>query len=288
MNTSANNFPRRSVTNAALLSFLAAIVFAAAFQLSKSDAISSISPFADDPYDIVPSIAFQVALAGGLLALIRWLRMQGDPGFSHHRARLILRSCLLVSASIAITILTDCLAIAQVPMTNLSGSYAVLIGGLVSVAAFGLIAAAASRRAWRQLSSIAAAQPDEASNTLDDLLDDVVTLSERGAFWLRLAVRPLGRLAESAAAQARRMLTWLNTTWISPRAHPWRFATACALIGGAWLALAKVIFEGPPPNLTVGLLVSAIFIGVELTAVLGSYLLFGGWLGIRPPLRVHN
>jgi hypothetical protein len=32
-------------------------------------------------------------------------------------------------------------------------------------------------------------------------------------------------------------------------------------------------------------LITAIFVGVELAAALGGFLLFGAYLGLRPPLR---
>jgi hypothetical protein len=74
--------------------------------------------------------------------------------------------------------------------------------------------------------------------------------------------------------------------WIHPRAHPWRFTGAAALLVGAGLFLAQ-LREGPPPNLQTALLLALIFIGVETAMTLLGFALLGGYLGLRPVLGAN-
>ena len=75
MNSHLHANVRRSLGQLTLISFGAAVLFAGLFQATKIEPISRISLFAEDPYDAVASIAFQIALAAGLISLIRWRRL---------------------------------------------------------------------------------------------------------------------------------------------------------------------------------------------------------------------
>jgi hypothetical protein len=81
---------------------------------------------------------------------------------------------------------------------------------------------------------------------------------------------------------------WARLDWINPRFHSWRFFLLVALAAGIGLATAHGVLEGPPDNLRTAILVSSIFIGFETAAVLLSFLIFGGLLGLRPPLRLRR
>jgi hypothetical protein len=70
--------------------------------------------------------------------------------------------------------------------------------------------------------------------------------------------------------------------WLDPRKHWWRFACVLGLAVGVALALVQ-LQEGPPPSLSVGLLVAGIFVFGELGWTLVGFALFGGYLGPRPP-----
>ncbi len=281
-----NRTTRRALTAAVLVSAVAALTFWAAFQLSKRAEISAISPFAEDPPDIVASIAFQVALAGAALSLIRWARLAGDAEFSADRARLALRGCVVVAASIGITVVTDVVAVASAPPLEPSIWAQILIGGLAALTALGAAVGVTSAVAARLLLTIPQSVPTQ-SHTLGDLLDDAVTTAERAGGWIEKWLPPLGRLVGWIAALARRLEQWLNASWIGPRAHPWRFAITCALGAGVLLALAH-LQEGLPPSLGVFVFVSLIFVSFETAAVIGGYALLGGWLGIRPPLWIRR
>jgi hypothetical protein len=284
MNQSLETHARRALSVAAVLSFGASVALAVAFQLSKTSAISAISPFAEDPPDLVASIGFQVALAGGLIGLIRWMRVQGDVAFSPDRARLALRGCALAVAALGAVVLTDSVAVALAPLPGTSPWEAVLIGGLASIAAIGLAAGVATLSAVPAVRAAAGGEVKSGATTLADLFDDGLVVARRLGEWLAPRLPLPGRLAAWLTGLAGRVLGWLNATPISPRAHPWRFAFGVGLACGACLLLAKIVLEGPPPNLVIGLLIVAIFVGAELAAVAGGYLLLGGWLGIRPPL----
>ena len=274
---------RFAVSAAALISLAAAAGFLAAFQLSKLGAIQAISPFADDPPDAVASIGVQVALAGALIAAIRWVRLAGDPEFSTRRARLILPGCALVAASIGLTVLVDAASLVSSPPAPSPWASA-LIAGVVVVGLLGTAAGIATWGAWLGLRVLPSTEPTPEHPTFADLIEDGLAVVERTQQLIGRRVPSLSDWLAGAYRLVDRLWSWLNRSWISPRLHPWRFVIGVSLLCAAWLLTAKFIFEGAAPTALVGFKVVAIFVGVELAAVLGGYLIFGGWLGIRPPL----
>jgi nicotinamide riboside transporter PnuC len=82
-------------------------------------------------------------------------------------------------------------------------------------------------------------------------------------------------------------LLFARLPWLNPRLHPWRFTAAIGLLVGVLLVIAKMQ-EGLPPNIAIGLLVAGIFISVELGSTLMGFAIFGGYLGLRPPLLKKN
>ena len=80
----------------------------------------------------------------------------------------------------------------------------------------------------------------------------------------------------------------MNWPWIGPRAHPWRFCASVGLALGIALAAVHGLEEGPAFNLPLSVLAGIIFIVVEVAAVLTGFLLLGGFLGLRPPLKVQR
>ena len=68
------------------------------------------------------------------------------------------------------------------------------------------------------------------------------------------------------------------------RSHPWRFGVACALIAGLLAGGGHLLAEGPPTaGVAVAVLVVLVIAAIEGAAVLGCYVLFGRFLGIRSP-----
>lgn len=72
--------------------------------------------------------------------------------------------------------------------------------------------------------------------------------------------------------------------WLSPSTHPWRFVICFGIALGLLIPVAEFLKEGSPEHYQIALLVIAIFILGELGATLLGFLMFGGFLGLRPPL----
>lgn len=254
------------------LILLITIVFSLFFQISKAGQVREINPFLNDPYDAVGSIAVQVALFVSLLSYARVLRWSTDPA-QEPKARLILRGDILVLMAIFITLCTDLAAEFAVPMPD---SYwgAILrleLGGmffLIIVCGVGLWSAIKAAPTMAPLSNL----------TLADAIDDL---------WSLVQV-PVMRAGSLLPASISRWIQVMNSDrlfarlrWINPRKHAWRFTAFTGLLAGVLLILGQ-LQEGRPPNLATGLLVAGIFISVEFVATMLGYIIFGGYLGLRP------
>ena len=287
MNAESNRL-KRVIAAATLFTLAATLLFGVAFQISKQDPIGPINPFAEDPYDAVGSIAVQVALAGAIISGVRWARDRGEPALSVRRSWLTINAVIVSLASITITLATDALAVALHPLTGRSVWETALIFGLVFVGAVTVMAAIAAASAARRLAALQISDEQALINTLADLFDDALVVAGRTGLWVARQIPLLAHPVAWLTEMGRRLLDWLNRSWISPRFHAWRFCLACGLVLGTWLLTAQLVLEGPPPSIAVALLITAIFLGVEISAVALGYLVFGGWLGIRPPLRAHR
>jgi len=143
-------------------------------------------------------------------------------------------------------------------------------------------------RAQRRLSTCPppGEQPEEREGFLGEAMKDVLALVWMPVVWLAGRWAWFGRQLEHAEKLYRGSV--LNrvagNTWFSPRVHPWRFVSLVGLAAGAMLLAARLLWEGPPPDLGGALLVVLIFTGVELAAVLAGFAFLGGLLGLRPPL----
>ncbi len=80
-------------------------------------------------------------------------------------------------------------------------------------------------------------------------------------------------------------MLFTRVRWVHPRFHPWRFAAALGLLAGIALIIPQ-LQEGLPPSLATGLLATGIFISAEFSATLVGFAVFGGFLGLQPPLKI--
>ncbi len=248
---------------AAWLTFAASAIFWGFFQISKSPMFVGANPFADDPVDAIGSIAVQVALAVSLLTLARAAQMTHAPAASTYKSRLIVRGNSVAFLAIGVTLVADTFMELQHPTWDASIWGRLLVAGLGAVALIACAAGLATVAAARQLGARPASQRPASgeAGSLSEALGDLWALTRRILAWFGHS------------------LPWLDRP---------RFCAMVALAAGVALAAAHALEEGPPPNLTLGVLVSSIFIGVEFVAVLMGYLVLGGFLGLRPPLRPHR
>lgn len=276
---------------AALLTFVASLVFWAFFQISKSPNFAAANPFADDPVDAIGSIAVQVALAISLLTLARAAQVSRALTASTYKSRLIVRGNSVALLAIAITLMADLSAELQHPTWNESIWGMLLIIGLGTVA---LMTCAAVTITWAAVrhgtaEPLAGRQAINEAGSLGEALTDLWTLVRLIFAWFSQRLPWLRRPLQGIDALGNQLFEWMmNWPWIGPRSHPWRFCAAVALVAGVALAAAHRLEEGPPINLALAVGVSSIFIGVEFLAVLIGYLILGGFLGLRPPLKLHR
>jgi hypothetical protein len=283
------NGTSHDLQRAALSTFAASLIFWAFFQISKRWGFAAANPFADDPVDAIGSIAVQVALAVSVLTVARAASVSRVSTAPTYKTWLIVRGNSVALLAIAVTLSADIFMELQHPTWNESTWGMLLIVGLGTVAlltcAAALIAVSAARRLNAQ--QISKRQPSEPSGSLGESLDDLWALARAILAWFSRRVPWLSRPLCWIDNVGNRLFEWLmNWPLIGPRVHPWRFCASVGLVIGVALAVVHGLEEGPPTNLALAMVVSSIFIGTEFVAVFVGYLALGGYLGLRPPLRL--
>ncbi len=272
-----NDLNSKRIHRVTALILATAFIFYLFFQVNKRSPFVEANPFANDPYDAVGSIAFQVALLISLLSYARVLRMRDDKLQS--KERLILHGNILVLAAIFITLISDTVAefVRRLP-PSVWVSVLRLELGLMFILT--IVCGLALWAVFRGI-PMAISPPNL---TPADAIDDLWSL-----------VRVPVVIAKSVFPPA--MVEWVkrfssdllfaHVPWVNPRLHPWRFTAGVGLLVGVLLVIAQ-LQEGPPPSLAIGLLLAGIFISVELVATLLGFAIFGGYLGLRPALLKKN
>jgi len=285
--SAASSAARASLLQAAAVAMLAALAFWAFFQASKSPVFRGANPFAEDPADAVSSIGFEIALVAGLLSLARAVRLRELGAFDDHRPELVIRGGLIVLLTVFAGVAADTITEFQRPGWNVSIWGKVLIAGLAGLALLAIVTAALLVRATRRIWVLPATSGARGSGWLGEAMEDVFLLGWLPAAWAGQRLPPLGGLLRWLAglwrgAFALRLRAALG--WLSPWTHPWRFALLAGLVAGLALAAAHAR-EGPPDDLGQFVVVSLVFVGIEFAATLAGFVILGGFLGLRPPLR---
>ncbi len=266
------------------LSLAAAAALAAFFQGAKHGPFRGINPFLDDPADAVGSIAFQLALVAGLLSLARGLRVRSEPERLLPRGRWIVNSSMLVAFAMAATLIGDGVMEIVSPSWGFDPWGKVLVLGLVFVADVTALLGIAIVRAWRSLNALADAGPAAEAGSLGGAVDDLWRMFKALTGWVAPRLPFLRRPLAWLERLGDRFLGWLADTPIDPEDHPWSFVLAAGILVGVLLVLIG-FQEGLPPSLAIFWLLLAVFVSVETSAALLGFLLVGGVLGIRPPLK---
>lgn len=277
---------RANLLRAAALAMVTALAFWAFFQGSKWPVFANANPFADDPVDAIGSIGFEVAVVAGLLSLARALCVYRSVQPDGHRPRLVLHGIAIVLLTLGVTVFADGVQEIRQPGWDVSVWGKVLILGLGGLALLGLVTALALLQATRSLAALPSAVAADGSGWLGEALEDVFRSGWLPLLRLGERVASVGRLARWAEAVwfGPLVVSWRrDLAWASPWTHPWRFALLAGLVAGLGLAAAHTT-EGLPPHLWQLALVSAVFVGFEFVATVGGFLVFGGFLGLRPPL----
>jgi hypothetical protein len=266
--------------------FITSVVFWLLFQLSKIRVIQSAAPFAEDPYDAVASFAFQIALVVSLLSLARLISIEDENGL-RQRAPFILRGILLAELCLLATLTAYFIAIIQALPFTISTSMIFILTGLALLSALVTITGAFWFSARREMGNLSARLgPDALGQTIRDSWKLVTVI----ALWivtripiLKPAWNWIDSLAGGLATAWNKRLPFAN-----PSQHPWGFAmTFAVLIGFALMGiimLSESLLEGSPENIAIAFLLAGIFFAGETVAVFLSFLLFGGYLGLRPKI----
>jgi hypothetical protein len=260
------------------LVLLTAILFYLFFQVNKGSPWVEVNPFANDPYDAVGSIAFQVVLLISILSYARVIRWRNDPAQAT-KARLILHGNMLVLAAIFATLCADLIAVFVQPIAiSYWGNILRIELGVMFILTLtcGLVL-------WVIFRGLKT-EPPASNLTPADAIDDLwslvrVPVVKGGAFFPPAMVEWVNHMNSDRL--------FVRLQWLDPRRHPWRFTGIVGLMIGVVLILAQ-LQEGFPPSLAVGLLVAGIFITVEFIAILAGFAIFGGYLGLRPAFNQKN
>jgi len=262
----------KSIYRVTALVTFAAVAFYLFFAVSKVPPFRDINPFNEDPYDAFGSFGFQVALLTALVTFARALRLQESVGQAY-KARLILRGNIVVVSAILIPLVADAAAEFLRPFPP---SYwgAILNWALLLMSAVAFSCVMALLTVFRRIRTPA----PPLDLTPADGLDDLWTLVRIPVMKAR-AILPASFIQWVQNLTADQLLS--RFPWTSPRSHPWRFACSLGALAGLGLSVAH-LQEGLPPSLSIGLLISAIFIGLEFAATIAGFALLGGYLGLRP------
>ena len=234
----------RLAANAAAFAVVAwAILYLVTTQIAS---LRAVSPFGDDPWDIVASYsAIFLPLVVGA-TWIRSLRHRG-PHLEAATASRIRAGTAIALLTISANIASDGLALVVVPAPAADGRLTLITGLVVVAALTTALAVAFLLRAIR----IASPAVHEASEP--DVLDDLLGLVGKVPGGSRV-VRPLGR--------------FLATSPLSPRRHRLIFGLLAAVIAGLAFDVWHAIVEGPWASLPVLLLFGALAGGGVLTIYL--------------------
>ena len=265
---------------------LASVVFWLMFQLSKIPLIQITAPFAEDPYAAVASFGFQIALVVAALSLARFVSIRDEPSLRQW-VQYILHGDWLVFACLAVTLVTDFIAMEQARPLNLSAPMGYIVAGLILLTLLTAWLGVYLFRAQREFGNIRfAPAPDALASAISDcwtLAAVIATGVVHHLPFLAPVWKWIDSLAHKTAALWDKKLPFAD-----PAAHPWNFAILFAtLLGFATMAVILVserIKEGAPPSLAIGLLLAGIFFSAETIAILLSFLFFGEFLGLRPKL----
>jgi hypothetical protein len=270
----------------ALVVLALAVLFYVFFDVTKHDpALSSVNPFAEDPYDAIGSFGTQSAIFCALLALVRaFLARRGDARWTDSPLWL-LRAQMASVLLVLVTMAGNAVALARHSSLWLGAEagmrlLALLVGMTVLALALGLrIHLAARRLADTDRSQLGlralvvcivallvlALYPE---GVRDNLMGELFTVVV-GALLLFLptwalltALVPEGETRDKAGAPS-------NVAWWRPgRRLQWALVVAVGLVLGMLVFLGEAIGEGFGSNLAKVAQLAAIFVGLEAAGVL--------------------
>jgi hypothetical protein len=238
---------RRNTIFLSYLSFIAAILFLTFFQVSKHLSwLISAAHFVSDPYDAVWSFAIQVAVAVGVVNLIRLYlikryEIQG-------RYLFIARGNLIIGWAIALTILVDSIAVAiKHTHFQLSAGATILylwMFALIILSAFIIVESYQTKK---------------------------ILIAETGKF-------------TNGNNELNRLFNIRFLKPINPGIHPIKFSVLLSILAGLLLSLVHVIAEGSAPTVLKTILTFSVLMIIEAVGVFILLIVIGKYLGVLGPI----
>jgi len=256
--------------------FSLALALSAFFNLSKHEPFKDINPFAVDPYDVVGSLGFQLALGISLLSLARAWQIK-RMAKSEPRAGWVLHGLWATFAVITIVLVTDTAAIWRSSLPLFQSIWVnLLIAGIVALALFALALVIALGRNSQRLDWN---KQRKVGGSLDTAILDLLTFFTAPFLAAQTRWPVLKRLMTALLWPFE--LSKKFVAWFQIEEHPWRFVIGLGLSLGLALLFAKFVLEGPPPDSFHLLLITTVFLGFELLFSMLAFFSLGRYLGLR-------
>jgi len=246
-----------SVTALASAAFL--VLFLVSSEIPE---LRAQSPWQDDPWDAVMSVAFLFVPVVGAVSAVRVVRLLVDPRPGPSTARFLVRGLMVGVVLVAVAVAV-CLTAAIVgahmetwgPATGALVALAVSTGLLVLPAAL-LVAVAALGIGRRDVAS-------PGRDVLSDLLESAALLVGSDS---------------TVADELRRLDARLDIVAWSPRRHATLAGGCLAIVFGTSLATWHLLAEGAP--------LAHLFATWAAYALVAAAICFAGWIVLRPMLRI--
>ena len=261
----------------------AAASFGALFAISTQLAsIRAHSPWAEDPYDAVVSIAALVLPVVAAITCVRYLRWRRPGAIPVFGARQMLRGTAVALGLVWASVGACMAALVLRARVDTWGPWlGWLLVPLAVTTIAAVIASSMLHRTWglaRQGPHPNA--PAQGGRVAEpDAIDDVAALLEDVGNLVARVAPALGSLLGAAGGEWNRAM---SSRW-GPRRHRILWCLATAMVFGICLSAWHLVVEGAPSTWSGTLLVGATLAAVGAAVVVASYALLGDFLRLIRP-----
>jgi hypothetical protein len=272
-----------AVRRACLVAAGAALSFGALFAISTQFAsIRAHSPWAEDPYDAVVSIAALVLPFVAAITCVRYLRWRRPGAIPVFAARQMLRGTAVALGLVWASVGACMAALVLRARVDTSGPWLgwLLVSLAVTIIA-AVIASSTLQRTWRL--AHAGRHPDGLTQggreAEPDAIDDFAALLEDVGNLVARFAPALGSLFGAAGSELNEAM---SSRW-GPRRHRILWCLATAIVFGICLSAWHLVVEGAASTWSDTLVVGAILAAIGAAVVVVSYALLGDYLRLIRP-----
>lgn len=283
----------RALRAAGMLAAAATVAFMALFWVSSEiGPVRDRSPWSDDPWDLVVSVAALIVPVVALITGLRFVRWAGHIEIPRVARVQMTRGLSVILLVIWAAIMAAAGAFATRVDPGAIDSTLVLLGTLLALTAVSTLAATIARlrvgrtEAHVRVAAVAATALAPSAPGIEenepDAIDDLIVVG-RG---LALGV---ARLAPEAGVRGLRLMAaidrFMETSAWSPRAHRIAFGIVVGVLFGIALATWHLLVEGLPA-LDVAIEAWMFYATAGAATAIGAYLTFGRYMQLIRPRRV--